>query len=157
MNCGTTCYGYHKSLKDNCLALRSSFNITYDCFNRAADGFVCLFKFDISSAFSCTNCSTTPKYFVGDGKQDVGPLQRKLKDLKVTEFGCHPEDKKILKQGSKNVDRLFVPVKKERDFLSRLLTRSISISEYLHQCESVLTSKNSKMIKTIISRLQNLN
>ena len=154
VNCGTTCYGYHKSLSDNCKALGSSFNISYECFNRAADGFVYLLKFDIPEAFTCTNCHTSPKYFVGDGKQDCGPLQRKLKDLKVTEFGCHPDDNKVLKQGSMNSDRLFIQSKKERDFISSMLTGSISASDYLNECESVLTSTNSKLITNIINRFR---
>ena len=152
VNCGITCYGFHKSIRDSCRAIGSQFSISYEAFNQACDGFVYLMKYDEEEAFSCSNCGTSPAFFVGDGKMDCAPLRRKLNDLGVKEFGPSEGDKNILMQGSKNADRLFIARKKERDFITSFLTDSINIQEFLEKSESALMSDNSKKIIEIVKR-----
>ena len=96
----------------------------------ACDGFVNNLDFDLKVCFSCTNCGTSPKYFVGDGKADIAPLQRKLKAYNVSELSSHPDDTNVLSQDSKHSDRLFLYNKKERDSLCTLLTESLTIKDY---------------------------
>ena len=152
VNCGITTYGFHKSIRDNCRAIGSQFSITYEAFNQACDGFVYLMNYDEEEAYSCSNCGLSPEFFVGDGKMDCAPLRRKLNDLGVKEFGPSEKDKNILRQGSKNADRLFIARKKERDFISSFLTGSINIQEFLEKSEAVLVSDNSKKIIDIVRR-----
>ena len=44
--------------------------------------------------------------FIGDGKFDLTPLKEKVKKLGIKEPGKHPQDKNILKQGSKHCNAL---------------------------------------------------
>ena len=151
VNGGTTAYAFHKTIADNCKSLGNNFGLNYRTFLQACDGFVENLKFDLKSCFSCTNCGTAPKYFVGDGKADIAPLQRKMKNRGIKELSPHPEDKNILSQGSKHEDRMFLADKKERDKVCDLLTGSISVEFF---CSSVsLTSSNGKLVEKVVTRL----
>ena len=151
VNSGSTAYSYHKTIKDLCQSLGNNFSCSYQTFLEACDGFVNNLKFDLKVCFSCTNCGISPKYFVGDGKADIAPLQRKLKANNVSELSSHPEDKNILSQGSKHTDRLFLYIKSERDILCKLLTESVTVTDF---CNSEnFESENGELIHIVIRRL----
>ena len=96
VNGGTTAYAYHKTISDNCKAMGTTFNCRYNVFLDACDGFVANLRFDEKACFSCSNCGTAPKYFVGDDKANIAPLQKKLKELEIKELSSHPDDENIL-------------------------------------------------------------
>ena len=151
VNSGTTTYGFHKTIVDNCKSLGSSFQLNYRSFLQACDGFVANLNFDFAACFSCTNCGINPKYFVGDGKADIAPLQRKLKAHGIKELSPHPDDKNILEQGSKHEDRMFLVDKKEREKICELLTESTDMSAF---CSTTpFSSTNGKLVGKLISRL----
>ena len=72
-----------------------------------------------------------PKYFVGDGKC-IGPLQKKLAGLKLSELSSHPSDDKILEQGSRFSDRILLPDKKKRDMVCELLTGNEDMEHFIN-------------------------
>ena len=88
---------------------------------------------------------------MGDGKADIAPLQRKLKANNVSELSSQPEDKNILSQVSKHTDRLFLYIKSERDILCKLLTESVTVTDF---CTSEnFESENGELIHIVIRRL----
>ena len=103
---------YHSSIRDNCKALGLEYNLDYNTFLAACNGFVKNIAWNLELCFSCSNCGTSPTYFVGDGKCDIAPLQRKLKPLGITEMSTHPQDKKILSQATNHSDRIYLNQKK---------------------------------------------
>ena len=105
---------------------------------------------DKTQAFSCPTCGIDPKFFVGDGKC-VGPLRKKLDGLDINELGCHPEDKKIHKQGSKFQDRQFLKEKKERDIVLELVTGSIDMDTFISNNQ--ITSSNGKMLQDLVRHI----
>ena len=115
-NGGITAYAYHKSIMDNCKSMGVDFTCRYPTFLGACDGFVINLSFDEKDCFTCTNCGVNPKYFVGDGKANVAPLQRKLQPFGISELSSHPTDSNILQQGSKHEDRVFIKEKKEKRY-----------------------------------------
>ena len=74
-----------------------SFGLDYNTFLKAVDSYQDNLSFDYKEAYTCINCGISPKYFVGDGKT-LAPLKRKFKNLNLSEFSPHPEDKESLKQ-----------------------------------------------------------
>ena len=96
VNGGTTAYAYHKTISDNCKAMGTTFNCRYNVFLDACDGFVANLRFDEKACFSCSNCGTEPKYFVGDAKANMAPLQKRLKELGIKELLSQPDDENIL-------------------------------------------------------------
>ena len=150
-NGGVTAYAYHKTILDNCKAMGSNFTCSYKTFLEASDGFVINLVFDEADCFTCTNCGIAPKYFVGDGKANIAPLQRKLKPLNIKELSSHPEDSSILPQGSKHEERVFLSIKQERDSICQLLTEKQTVEEFLSS--SNLKSEHGKLIKQVIDRL----
>ena len=115
------------------------------------DGFVFNLQFDLEMAFSCMNCGISPKYFVGDGKC-TGPLQRKLEGLNVSELSSHPNDKNVLKQGSKFGDRVFLAEKRERDLVLGLLSGSTDMLSFLSNDD--ISSENGKLVSNLVRFIQ---
>ena len=91
-NSGATVKSFHRTIEESCL-------MDYNTFLKAVDGYQDNLSIDYKAAFTCINCGISPRYFVGDGKI-LAPLKRKLKDLNLSEFSPHPEDKQSLEQGS---------------------------------------------------------
>ena len=89
--------------------------------------------------------------FLGDGKQDVAPLQRKLSSLDIKELSPHPSDSSPLEQGSHHKDRVFINEKHDRDILSSLLTESIPLKAFCKGKQ--FKSKNSNLLLNIVKRL----
>ena len=87
---------------------------------------------------------------LGDGKQDIAPLRRKLSPLGIKEQGPHPLDKEPLEQGSYHQNRVFLADKKDRDLFSDLVTDSIPLKTF---DKSNLKGTNSKLLHKIIERL----
>ena len=98
-NSGTTVKSFHRTIEESCLMDGDSFGLDYNTFLKAVDGYQDNLSIDYKAAFTCINCGISPRYFVSDGKI-IAPLKRKLKDLNLSEFSPHPEDKQSLEQGS---------------------------------------------------------
>ena len=62
---GTTTQAYYNSIKNNCRALNLEVYLTYNSFLAACDGFVRNLGWDKEKVFSCKNCGTSPRAFVG--------------------------------------------------------------------------------------------
>ena len=140
-----------KSIENNMKSIGHTSSLSYHIFYKAVDGFVQNLELDYSNCFSCTNCGVTPRYFVGDGKC-IGPLQKKLAGLNISELGAHPDDDLILKQGSKFSDRILLPVKKERDIVCNLVTGNIDMDNFINTSE--IQSENGKLIQNLIKFIQ---
>ena len=151
VNGGTTAYAYHKTISDNCKAMGNTFSCNYKTFLEACDGFVLNLKFDEQLCFTCTNCGKSPKYFVGDGKANIAPLQRKLKPLGIKELSSHPDDTNVLSQGSVHEDRIFLD-KKERDGFCNLLTGGTTVSEFCSA--NLFSSQNAKLLLKLLTRIK---
>ena len=147
---GTSCYSAYKTMKMNAVSNGKPCTLTYQNWLKSCDGFVSLLDVDKNKAFSCPVCGIAPKFFVGDGKC-VGPLRRKLDGLDIDELGCHPEDKKIHKQGSKFHDRQFLPNKKERDIVLELVTGSIDMDTFISNNQ--ITSNTGKMLQDLVRHI----
>jgi len=74
-----------------------------------------------------------------------------LEDAGIKELGRHPNDKEALKQGSKFSNRLFLPIKKERNEVLRLISGEINMSEFVSSKE--ITSDNGLLLKDLISHV----
>ena len=59
---GTACNSFHKTLRRECITTGNSFNLSYDKFLEACDGFKTNAEIDIIEAFTCTTCKRDPKY-----------------------------------------------------------------------------------------------
>ena len=148
---GVSAFAYHKSKK---MLNPENFDINYQTFNRACDGFVYHMKFDIEKCFTCKVCKTNPHMFVGDGKCDIAPLQRKLRPYDIKELGPHPADENILSQGSHHHDRVFINSKKERDLYEQLLTKDQELTEFCqNNPRNSLLNKNCILMWDICNRL----
>ena len=149
-NSGTTVKSFHRTIEESCLMDGRSFGLDYNTFLKACDGYQDNLSIDYKQAFTCTNCGISPRYFVGDGKI-LAPLKRKLKDLNLSEFGPHPEDKQSLEQGSYHKQRVFIGEKKERDEFFKLLNGKKSLQELCS--EKKVKSANGKAIMNVLNRL----
>ena len=90
---------------------------------------------------------------VGDGKCDIAPLKRKIQPLKIKELSIHPEDKQVLKQGSKHADRVFIQKKAERDVLTNVLTGKMPLKDFLN-LDSSSFSRNFQINNNIILKFK---
>ena len=68
-----------------------------------------------------------PRYYIGDGKT-TGPLKKHLRHLQ--EFERHPQDKKVLKQGSCFSDRVFLSKPAERKEVLALVSGGMNMTEF---------------------------
>ena len=80
-------------------------------------------------------------FFVGDGKEDIGPLLRHIKHL--DELDRKKDDENVLKQGSHFSQRIYLSNIKERRLVTSLITESMTLEEFL---SSEITSENGTMI-----------
>ena len=152
VNSGTSVYAFHKTISDNCKSLGTSFNCSYRKFLQACDGFVNNLSFDLKECFTCINCGISPRYFTGDGKENLAPLQRKLREAGITELSSHPDDNNVLSQGSQHKNRVFISDKSDRDALCNLLTGGQTVSEFCASNE--LKNENAKLISKVVKRLE---
>ena len=151
VNSCITKYAFFKSIQNNLKSIGQTSYLSYHVFYKAVDGFVQNLSLDYKECFSCLNCGIDPKYFVGDGKC-IGPLQKKLAVLNISELSWHPNDSKILEQGSKFSDRILLPDKKERDIVCELLTGNKDMENFISS--DVLKSENGKMIQELVLYIQ---
>ena len=153
VNSGQSCYSYYKNMKLDGGSNGVVCSLTYQNWLKACDGFVLNLEFDKSMAFSCPKCGVDPKWFVGDGKC-TGFLKKKLEGLNIKEFGCHPDDKTVLSQGSSFKSRQLLPDKSERDIVLNLLSGNIDMDTFVSNSD--LKSSAGKMLKDLVNHI-NLN
>ena len=102
--------------------------------------------------FSCPKCGISPAYFVGDGKCNLAPLQRRL-PAGFKELSPHPSDPSpVLKQATKHSDRVFLKEKSERDIIISLLQGNETVSEILKSKKR--KSKNFILITNLLNRIK---
>ena len=75
-----------------------------------------------------------------------------LKNKKIIVVSPHPDDETVLSQGSLFSARIFLAKQKERQLVCALVTNSISMEEFVNSAD--ITTKNCKMIKTVVERLK---
>ena len=151
VNSGITKYAFFKSIKNNLKSIGQISCLSYHVFYKAVDGFVQNLSLDYKECFSYLNCGVDPKYFVGDGKC-IGPLQKKLAGLKLSELSSHPNDDKILEQGSRFSDRILLADKKERDIVCELLTGNVDMEHFINS--DIIKSENGKSIQELVRYIQ---
>ena len=149
---GSTVRAFHsKMLQKTKSRTKNNYDLSYDEFLTAKEGFFANAQVDVKQSFSCTNCGTSPRYFVADGTS-LAPLKRKLEPLNLSELSPHPEDKTPLSQSSKHDERTFLHLKIEREAITKLITGETSVSNFCEQ--NSLTSPNGILIKGVIERLR---
>ena len=119
----------------------------------ATTGFFRKLEFDWKKAFSCPCCGNSPKFFCMDGKEDIGPLKRKVQHLE--ELDRHPDDHEVLEQGSHFSKRVFLSAHKERQLACGLVTGTISVKEFL-QSEDI-KSENGELVRDLVKKIEEEN
>ena len=150
---GSTVSAFHSKMlqKTKSRNNRQSFDLTYEEFLHAKEGFFSNVSVDIAECFHCTNCNISPKYYVADGTS-IAPLKRMLEPLNLSELSPHPDDNNPLSQGSKHEERTFLYVKSERQAMTKCLTGETNVSDLCKP--DVLTSVNGLLIKDVVLRLR---
>ena len=75
----------------------------------------------------------------------------KLEGLNINELGCHPDDNKILPQGSQFHKRQFLPEKKERDIVLELVTGSIDMNTFTSNKQ--IKSNSGKLLQDLVKHI----
>lgn len=75
-----------------------------------------------------------------------------MRNLNVSELGCHPDDSTVLPQGSTHQQRVFIPKKSERDIICNLLTGITSMTTFLN--DENLSSENALLIKNLVAYIE---
>ena len=127
------------------IGLKSS--LSYPIFLRACTGFAQMIRFR-KEDFLCSSCGDSLPYIVCDGKAE-GPSKRKVSHLE--ELDRFEGDVSVLCQGSLFKDRVFLPENCERKLICHLLTKSISVDEFLESEE--VRSHNGLLVKAIVERV----
>ena len=152
---GLSADAFYESIAKNFNASQNQiFSCDIETFRKAANGFVANIAWNYSKVFSCPNCKLSPKYFTGDGKCDIAPLQRKLTAINLKEISKHPDDKTILAQSTCHKQRIFLKEKSERDCITSLLTENISLEQFL-AIDSSKKSEQFQLLYNIVKRFQN--
>ena len=88
-----------------------------------------------------------------DGKEDIGPLKRKVQHLE--ELDRHPDDHEVLEQGSHFSKRVFLSAHKERQLACGLVTGTISMEEFLESED--IKSENGELVRDLVKKIEEEN
>ena len=138
---GLPMFSLYKSILDTAASVGETCSLVYPDLRKAVTGFFRKLRFD-KKAFTCPIDGTSPPYFTGDGKEDIGPLKRNGPG--VEEFDRAPDDTTLLSQGSKFKERVFLSVYKERNLVTQLLTGKIDMNEFVSSGTLTSISTNTK-------------
>ena len=145
---GMSMQAQYRSIVDGAESAGMSCSLTYTDIHRSVCGFFSNLEFNLEIAFTCPSHGSSPKFIVADGKS-VGPLKRRVKHL--CELDVAEEDSKVLSQSTYFKTRIFITEKKERDFVCKLVTKEVTMEDFVQGKE--IKSDNGKMLINLVKHI----